>query len=224
MNDVQQPIRVMLVDDHKAILWGLQRLVESAAPAMELVGTAADCDEMLLVAKQAKPDLILLDLDLGGESSLYALPYLRQVCAARVLVLTGDRRSDAHRAAIQAGARGVILKDEPAERVLQAIGHVHGGGLWLDQRLMDGMLSLIAPDAAPPVVDAEQKKIAGLSAREREIIRALLARPGARSAEIAEGLGISEHTLRNQLSVIYDKLGLRNRIELFSYGSAHGLG
>ncbi|NSL54723.1 response regulator transcription factor [Uliginosibacterium aquaticum] len=224
MNETAAPIRVMLVDDHKAILWGLQRLVESAAPAMEVVATAASSNELLAGAKRARPHVVLLDLDLNGESSLASLPYLRQLCEARVLILTGDRHPASHRAAISAGARGVVLKDEPAEVVLQAIEHVHAGGLWLDQRLMDGMLSLIAPNMEAPVMDDSERRIAALTARERSIIRTLLASPGARTADIAALLQVGEHTLRNQLSALYEKLGVRNRIDLFAFASEHGLG
>ena len=65
----EKPIRVMIVDDHKSILWGLERLVESASPRMVVTGTAASCAEMLSVVVTARPDVILLDLDLDGQNS-----------------------------------------------------------------------------------------------------------------------------------------------------------
>lgn len=217
------PIRVMIVDDHKAILWGLQRLVESAAPRMHAVASASSCAEVLGVAEATRPDVILLDLDLNGESSLCILPALLRQQPARVLVLTGDRNPASHRAAIQAGARGVVLKDDSAETVLQAITHVHAGEVWIDRQLLTGVIGLLSPENTSRAADATGQRIASLTPREREIIRAVVAQRGAKSLVIAEALGISEHTLRNHLSVIYEKLGLRNRIDLFVFAREHDL-
>lgn len=213
-------IRVMIVDDHKSILWGLERLIESTSPRMKAVATASSCAEMFRAAEVSQPDLILLDLDLNGENSIDALPELFQHCAARVLVLTGDRKPASHQAAILAGAHGVVLKDENAETILQAIEHVHAGEMWIDQALMGRVLGSIAARGGAGR-DGKAPTVANLTAREREIIRAIVANRGAKSAVIAEVLNISEHTLRNHLTVIYDKLGLRNRIDLFAYAIEH---
>ena len=87
----ETPIRVMIVDDHKSILWGLERLVESASPRMVVTGTAASCTEMLSVVVTARPDVILLDLDLDGQNSADFLPDLLRLTNAQVLILTGGR-------------------------------------------------------------------------------------------------------------------------------------
>lgn len=213
-------IRVMIVDDHKSILWGLERLIESTGPRMKAVATASSCAEMFRAAEAAQPDLILLDLDLNGENSIDALPELLQHCTARVLVLTGDRKPASHQAAILAGAHGVVLKDENAETILQAIEHVHSGEMWIDQALMSRVLGSIAAKGGPGR-DGKPSAVVNLTEREREIIHAIVANRGAKSVVIAEVLGISEHTLRNHLTVIYDKLGLRNRIDLFAYAIEH---
>jgi len=217
-------IRVMIVDDHKAILWGLERLVESARPRLHAVATASTCAELLATAPACQPDVILLDLDLGGESSIACLPELLRNCRARVLILTGDRDPASHQAAIRAGARGVVLKDDSAETVLHAIERVHAGDIWLAPELMNRMIGLLAAQVEPAAADEAAARIASLTAREREIIRAVVRDRGAPSMAIAASLGISEHTLRNHLTAIYDKLGLRNRIDLFAFATEHRLG
>lgn len=219
------PIRVMIVDDHKAILWGLERLVESAGPRMQTVATASSRAEMLANAAAAKPDVILLDLDLNGESSIDALPDLQRTSTARVLVLTGERDPATHQAAILGGARGVIGKDENADVLLRAIGQVHSGEAWVSRRLMASVLgSLTAAGAQQTRKDPEAARIASLTQRERQIVRAVVRNRGAKGPVIAETLGISEHTLRNHLTVVYEKLGVRNRLDLFAYATEHGLG
>lgn len=217
----QSPIRVMIVDDHKAILWGLERLVESAQPRMSVAGTASTCTELLATVAAQKPDVILLDLDLNGENSADTLPSLAALTEARVLVLTGARDSSVQRAALLKGARGVISKDESAEVLLQAIERVHAGEVWINQAMMSQILEALSGGAAKR--DPEAERIASLTPRERDIVHAVATRHGEKSAAIAEVLHISEHTLRNHLTLIYEKLGVHNRVGLFAYAIKHGL-
>ena len=217
-------IRVMIVDDHKSILWGLERLVESAQPRMVVAGTAGSCAEMLSVVVTAKPDVILLDLDLDGENSAESLPDLLRLTDAKVLILTGGRDFAFHQAALMKGARGVIGKDENADVLLHAIECVYAGEIWVNRSMMGKLLesmSASANKASNP--DPEAAKIASLTPREREIVGAIVRSRGGKSLEIADSLHISEHTLRNHLTLIYEKLGVRNRIDLFAYATKHGL-
>lgn len=217
------PIRVMIVDDHKAILWGLERLVDSAKPRMEVVGTAASRAELLDRVGAARPDVILLDLDLNGESGSDALPDLQRQSSAQVLVLTGDRDPDNHQNAIMKGARGVVGKDESADVLLRAIECVHAGEVWLNRMMIGRVLGAFATGGGAPKMDPDAERIASLTERERSIVRAVVLNRGAKSQTVAETLHISEHTLRNHLTVIYDKLGVRNRLDLFAYATEHGL-
>ncbi|WP_018609010.1 response regulator transcription factor [Uliginosibacterium gangwonense] len=218
------PIQVFIVDDHKTILWGLQRLVESARPHMQVAGVAS-CREALFASLSSKKiDVIVLDLDLGGQSSIEIIPFILQNSTAKILILTGDRSPSVHRAAILAGAKGIVLKDESAETLLQAIKQIHAGEVWIDHRLMDRILDLLPGQAnQKSVQEVAQSKDSELTAREREIIRAVVLQRGAKGIVIAEALNISEHTLRNHLSTIYAKLKIRNRIDLFVYASEHSL-
>lgn len=217
------PIRVMIVDDHKAVLWGLERLVDSAKPRMEVVGTASSRTELLNKVGVAKPDVILLDLDLNGEDGADALPELPRQTAAQVLILTGDRNPESHQNAILKGARGVVGKDESADVLLRAIECVHAGEVWLNRMMIGRVLGAFAAGNGTKKEDPEAQRIASLTERERTIVRAVVRNRGAKSQTVAETLHISEHTLRNHLTVIYDKLGVRNRLDLFAYATEQGL-
>ncbi len=220
----EKPIRVMIVDDHKSILWGLERLVESASPRMVVTGTAASCAEMLSVVVTAKPDVILLDLDLDGQNSADSLPDLLRLTDAQVLILTGGRDFAFHQAALMKGARGVIGKDENADVLLHAIERVYAGEVWVNRMMMGKLLESMSANAGKgPSADPEAVKIASLTPREREIVGAIVRSRGGKSLEIADSLHISEHTLRNHLTLIYEKLGVRNRLDLFAYAIEHGL-
>jgi DNA-binding NarL/FixJ family response regulator len=217
------PIRVLLIDDHRSILWGLERLIESGKPAMQVVGTATNCADALKLIDKAAPDLILLDIGLGTENGVEEIPNLLARSHAKILVLTGLRDESLHDKAVLAGASGVVEKEAPAETILAAIQKVHEGQLWLD-RVATGRIFLeFARENAAQAVDPERAKIASLTDREREIVAIAATHAGFNAKAIAELLFISEHTLRNHLTSIYDKLQVANRLELFAYVHKHGL-
>jgi len=217
------PIRVFLIDDHLSILWGLKRLIESGEPAMKVVGSARNCTEALERLNDALPDLILLDLDLGTENGVEEIPKLVARSKAKILVLTGVRDKNAHDAAVLAGARGIVEKEAPAEIILRAIEKVHEGQVWLDRFATARMFVEFSRGGGAPLQDPEQVKISALTEREREIVSAVSSSAGSNAKKIAEQLHISEHTLRNHLTSIYDKLGVANRLELFAFAHKHGL-
>ena len=218
------PIRVLLVDDHRTILWGLEKLIESGKPNMQVVGSATNSDEALKAVEATSPDVILLDLDLGTENGLDAIPRLIAASSAKVLVLTGLRDESVHHRAVLAGARGVIEKETRAESILMAIAKVHEGEIWLDRVATGKLLVEISrKSASRSTADPAQEKIAALTVREREIIGLAASNAGGTAKSIAEKLHISEHTLRNHLTSIYEKLGVANRLELFAFAHQHKL-
>lgn len=218
------PIQVFLIDDHRSILWGLERLIESGTPAMKVVGSATSHTEALKLLDQAAPDVIVLDLDLGKENGLDAIPKLIAAGSkAKVLVLTGLRDKSVHDKAMLAGARGVVEKEASAQTILTAIAKVHEGQLWLDRAAAGRIFVEFSRKGAAQALDPEQQKISALTEREREIIAGIATNAGATARTIAEMLHISEHTLRNHLTSIYDKLDVANRLELFAYAHKHGL-
>jgi two-component system, NarL family, nitrate/nitrite response regulator NarL len=212
-----KPIRVFLVDDHKTVLWGLERLIESAAPRMNVVGMAENSEEMLAKLPSAQPDVILLDLDLGGISSMGCLETLKDWRSIRVLILTGSSDPAVHQQAVVRGARGVVHKQVAAEVLLRAIEKVHSGEIWLEATLLGRVMTALSIGKAP---DPEVPKWPELTAKERQIVNTLVQERGARNKIIADKLNISESTLRNHLTTIYSKLGLEGRMELYLYATS----
>ena len=217
------PIRVLLVDDHKTMLWGLERLIDGEQPRMQVMGKASNKTEVFAFLKFSKPDIVLLDVDLNGDNSLDFLEELLQESQARVLVLTASQDPLVHQRAIIKGASGVVLKSENAEVILRAIQYVHDGELWYDRAATSRLLrSLNAP--VPMFSKATNLgRIATLTPKERQVVIAMALIPGARNKVVADRLCMSEHTLRNHLTGIYAKLDLENRLELCMFAIEHKL-
>lgn len=214
-------MRIMVVDDHPTLVWGIEQLIATQSPRMQVVATATHAQDALNKASTDRPDVVLLDLDLDGRSGLDIVPALSNQKACRVLVLTGERRPQVLDEAVRLGARGILRKDASAQSVIKAIEKVHAGEIWLDRvsmaRVLGGM------NHRTPQTP-EQARHCTLTRRERKIIQVILAGHGAANKLLADRLFISEHTLRNHLSSIYHKLCVRNRLELYVYALKHRLG
>ena len=217
-------IRVLLVDDHKSLLWGLTKLIDGERPQMEVVGAASTRAEALALAVEKQPDIVLLDIDLGDEGdTLDFLPDLLRETNARVLMLTGVRDRAVHDRAVELGARGVLLKDESGEVIVKAVEKVHGGEYWLDRAATGRVLDRKANEAQnkksaqPPGIDE-------LTPAELHVIEEVVRQASKTSKEIAESMNMSVKTLNNHLTKIYSKLGVKNRFDLFIYALKHGLG
>lgn len=206
-----KPIEVYIVNDHKIVLWGLERLIASATPRTKVAGTAESCDALIPRLSVVRPDVIVLDLDSGG-GTLSCLQRLAVEHAARVLILTGSNDPAAHHQAAVRGARGVVSKKAEPETLLRAIEKVHQGELWLDRGTLGrAMTTLASPQKHAP----DASKLSALTCKERLIVNTLVREKGARNKIIANKLHISEHTLRNHFTTIYDKLQVSGRMELF---------
>ena len=218
-------IRVFIAEDHRITLWGLTRLIGSSR-SMEVVGTACSRAELLGDESAAEADVLLLDLDLAGESTADSLASLRERCPGRFLVLTGTDDFEAHRRAVMKGAHGVLHKSEPAETVLRAIEKVSEGQIWMNRTLLGEVFERLTDTGRKetPRSDPVAERIASLTPREREIVATMVSHSGAKQIAVAEKLAMSEHTLRNHLTTIYSKLQVRGRLELHVFASAHGLG
>jgi DNA-binding NarL/FixJ family response regulator len=198
------------------------RLLLANQPDMMVVGEAATSAEALAVASTVQPDIIVLDLDLGGESALDLMPVLLVVAPqAHVLILTGVRDTTLHQHALRLGARGLVRKEQAAEVLLQAIVKVHAGEAWLERTMMAMVLDTLGRASRAQQLDPEAAKIATLTARERDIIA--LIGEGLRNRQIATRLRISETTVRHHLTVIFDKLEVMDRLELVVYAYRHSL-
>lgn len=216
---IKNSTRILLIDDHKSFMDGLSMVINSQSPSMEVVGMASNRAEAMTAVGELKPDLILLDMALGDSLSLNFLPELLEKTSAKVLMLTGLQNPDLHESAIVKGARGVLLKGESAKVILKAIEKVHAGEIWASNTMLIRVIDQI--NIGKKQVDPEGRKIADLTAREREIIDALLTFDGSTNKEIARQLFISTSTLKNHLTTIYSKLGVKNRVQLMKYALNH---
>ncbi len=217
------PIRVFLINSQRCVLWGLERLIESRQPAMQVVGCAGSCAGAFEQIAAAAADLILLDVDLGNDDSSAAIPELKARSRAKILVLTGSRDASLHDRVVLAGASGVVRKESPAQTILAAIDKVHAGQLWLDRLTIGRIFGEISKIRSAQELDPEQVKIASLTDREREVVTLAANRPGANGQTLAQMLNISEHTLRNHFTSIYNKLNVSNRLAMSAYAYKHGL-
>ena len=221
-----RPIRVLLADDHAIMLWGLRQLVESASPRMTVSGTATSCSELLSHPALAETDVVLLDLGLRDASSLGCLRQLVSEAGVKVVVLTGDPNPKQHRDAVLGGARGVVLKSQPSDAVLEAVERVHAGEVSFDGSLMSMLLDSVPGLAHKPhgvSHDSYAGRIKSMTPKELEVVRSVVLHRGAKSTVVADALGMSEHTLRNHLTVIYSKLGVHGKLDLYVYAVEHGL-
>lgn len=220
-HDALQPIRVFLIEGQSILLWGLQQLIKSNEPAMQLVGSAANLANALAVVAASSPDVILLDLDLHGEHAL-DIPALVAESRARVLVLTRQDDQSVQDKAILDGAWGVLGRHASPEIFLDAIAKVHQGQLWLDHAATGRVFVALSRHETVRAADTLHSRISTLTQREKRIIACIFENSGDPARTIAEKLHISESTLRNHLTSIYGKLGISNRFELISYTLKNG--
>lgn len=214
-----QPIRILIVDDHAIMREGLRMLIENR-PGMVVVGEGANRVDALAAAAREHPDVILLDLDLGGDMVLDCIPELLAASGgARVLILTGVRNPDLHRQAVRQGAMGLVLKEKATEVLLQAIEKVNAGEVWLERVMMASVLDQMRRGPEQP--SPEAARIATLTPREIEVIPLIC--EGLKNREIARRLFISEVTVRHHLRAIFAKLEVTDRLELLIYAYRHGL-
>jgi DNA-binding NarL/FixJ family response regulator len=215
-------IRVAIIEGHAIVRAGIRMLIERE-PGIEVVSEATTATEAL-AAKSAPPDIILLDIRLRTEIGLDVLPQLlKQFAPAKVLVLTAVEDSETQLLAIEAGASGVVMKEQAPEVLVKAIQAVSLGEPWIGSALSTAALHKLSRARTEKArTDPEAAKIALLTPREREVIAAV--RRGLNSAGIARELTISEATVRHHLTSILSKLEVTNKLELAVYAFHHGLG
>ncbi|GAA3447916.1 response regulator transcription factor [Planomonospora venezuelensis] len=187
-------IRVMIAEDQGMMRDALALLL-GMEDDIEVVAQTGDGEAILGVAREARPDIALLDVELPGRSGLDAVAELRRGGVA-VLVLTTFARPGYLRRAMESGAAGFLVKDGPVEELAAAIRRVVAG-----ERIVDPALAAAALTAGP----------SPLTGRERDVLAAAL--DGAAVADIAARLHLSESTVRNHLSAAIGKTRTRNRIE-----------
>jgi len=207
-------ITVVLVDDHAVVRSGL-RLLLDAQDDIDVVGEAGNAKEAVFRARALKPDVILLDIVMPGESGIDVLPkLLKEAPEMRVLVLSMQDDPSYVREAFAAGASGYVLKEAVDEEVVSAVREIAAGGRYVHPALGARMIAAEAEERAAAEADP-------LSEREREILRLLAL--GHTNQEIARQLYISVRTAESHRAHIMQKLRLSTRAELVRYALLHGL-
>jgi two-component system, NarL family, response regulator NreC len=207
-------IQVVLVDDHAVVRSGLHLLLD-AQEDIEVVGEAGNAKDAIFRARALKPDVILLDVVMPGESGIEVLPkLLKESPETKVLVLSMQDDPSYVREAFAAGASGYVLKEAVDEEVVSAVREIASGGRYVHPALGARMISAEAEERAAAEADP-------LSDREREILRLLAL--GHTNQEIARRLYISVRTAESHRAHIMQKLRLSTRAELVRYALSHGL-
>lgn len=205
------PVRLMIVDDHEIVRTGL-RLALEIEPDLIIAGEAATGEEFLRRLPAVRPDLVLLDVLMGGMGGIEACRLAKAgQPALRVLMLTSHADDQAVVAAVLAGAAGYVLKTVSRTDLLKAIRTVAAGGALLDPSVTGAVTRRLVELNR----QARQEEAALLSDREREVLQRVA--EGLTNKEIAATLGITEKTARNHISHILDKLGLSRRTEAAAY-------
>ena len=217
------PIGVMLVHPCRIVLSGLQRIIDDERPRLAVVGTATDGASATLLAQKLKPDVVVLDAGLSVANGGNLMETLITGPDTRVLLLGDPRHKEQREAAILRGACGVMQREDTPGTLVRAIEKVHEGELWLDRFTAGRLFLELSPRKSLAAQDPSQTKIGSLTEREQEVVRTLVTNPGADNKTLAKTLHIGEHTLRNHLSRIYDKLGVPNRVELYIFAQRHDL-
>ncbi len=204
------PIRVVIADDHAVVRRGLRQVLESEG-GFEVVAEAADVEGARRYIRGHRPDVLVLDLNLPGGSSLGDIPALRNEWPdTQIVVLTMQNEPAYARQALGAGALGYVLKEAAEAELVEAIRRAAVGDSYLNPRL--GARVAAEPPPGPPD---------GLSEREAEILRMVAL--GHTNTEIAETLYLSVRTVETHRAHIQQKLRLGSRAELVRYALEHGL-
>jgi two-component system response regulator DesR len=197
-------IRVLLAED-QALLRGALAALLALETDIDVVGTAADGEAAWRELQRLKPDVLVSDIEMPGLTGLeLAQRIARHELPMKVVIVTTFARAGFLRRALDAGVRGYLLKDAPAEQLADAIRNVHRGG-----RAIDPQLAMEAWGEADPLTD-----------RERQALR--LAGEGHSASDIAAQLNLSQGTVRNYLSEAIGKLGVGNRIEAYRLARQKG--
>jgi DNA-binding NarL/FixJ family response regulator len=203
MND---PVRIMLIDDHALFRESLVRLLE-AEPDFQVVAHCATVAEARRLLNRTAVDVILLDYDLGEEFGTDLLQELRtQENSSRILMVTAGMRDSVTLTALNSGVAGIIFKHSGPGQLIEAIHRVAKGEMWLDTGVVR---SLISSSGEKP---ESAQGVRSLSDRQRMVLRSIL--DGLTNKEIASQLQVSETSIKASIQELFDKAGVRTRSQL----------
>lgn len=203
-------VRVLIVDDEHLVREGIAALL-ALQPGIEVIGVAENGSDAIELAWAPHPDVVLMDVRMPGMDGVEAAGILR--ARAKVLMLTTFDDDDYIVRALRAGASGYLLKDLPAAELAQAVRLVHAGVDQYSATVSGRLAALVRPPLAAPTIE--------LTPRELEVLR--LVAGGAANREIARAMYLSEGTVKNHVSNILSRLGVRDRTQAAIYARDRGL-
>ena len=211
-------VRILIVDDHPVVRNGLAAMLGTQSD-FQVVGEAGSGIEALEIVRNHQPDVVLLDLEMPELDGVETLKLLRSdYPKAKVIIFTAFDTDERIVSAVQAGAKGYLLKGSPRDNIFQAIRVVSEGGTTLEPIVTSKLMNHIANRES---ASADRNLIDPLTDRETEVLE-LLAQ-GKTNNEIAESLVISQRTVKFHVSSILKKLGASNRTKAVTLASQYGL-
>jgi two-component system nitrate/nitrite response regulator NarL len=212
------PIRVLIANGHGLLRDGLRRVLEDGGYAV--VGETADGEAVVSLAKQTRPDVILLDLAMPRQDGIEILRRLSaaELPARTLLFMPSAERNQAIRA-LRLGAFGVIPQEATSQRLFESIHCIMAGNYWVESTNVSDLVKALREDS--PAEGTPRQRRFGLTPREMETITLVVA--GYSNPEIAQRFSISEQTVKHHMSNIFDKLGVSNRLELALFTVNHRL-
>ncbi|HEX6762804.1 MAG TPA: response regulator transcription factor [Gaiellaceae bacterium] len=210
-------IRVVVADDQRVVRDGLTMLL-GLIDDLEVAGTAADGHEAVTLARETRPDVVLMDLRMPGLDGAEATRLIRgELPQTQVLVLTTYADDDSLFPALQAGARGYLTKDASAEEIEQAIGAVAAGRTHLDPAIQQRLVAAVVDSRTAAAAEPPDE----LTAREVEVLKLIAA--GLSNTEIAAALVVGSATVKTHVNHIFQKTGARDRAQAVRYAYEHGI-
>jgi DNA-binding NarL/FixJ family response regulator len=215
----QQPIRIVLADDHPVVRIGVRNML-TERDGFEVVGEADDGDEAITQTLEQTPDILLLDVQMPRLPGLEAMRAIMNGSpTVKIILLTSTITTQQIIEALHIGARGIVLKDALAAGLHTAIKTVYAGDYWIGGKRVVNLVSALHDlmrQAQPP-----QRKTYGLTPRELDVVGCIV--EGCSNRDIAKQFTLSEETVKRHLSNIFDKTGVSTRLELALFAIAHQL-
>ena len=200
-------LRIAIVDDHPMFRDGVAMTL-AADPAIDIVGQGSTAEHAIQIAQDILPDVLLLDISLPGGGIPATKEIARLFPYIKVIMLTASENEEHVSGALEAGARGYILKGIGAAELLRTVHAVHQGESYVSPQLAARLLTTMRSHAPAPAVD---DPLPSLTKREEQILDAVA--NGRTNKEIAKQLNISEKTVKHYMTNIMHKLQVRNRVE-----------
>jgi DNA-binding NarL/FixJ family response regulator len=211
-------VRVVLADDHHFYRQGLRRMLE--ADGMTIVGEATDGAKAIMLARELSPDVVVIDLKMPNTSGLAAIGQVLETSPdAQLVVLTVSADKDDAIAALAAGACSYLLKDTRADDLVNSIRLAASGHAVLSREAVRALVARVRTDS-----DTQEQALSEglqLTARELDVLRLIV--DGADNAAIGRELSLSPHTVKQHVTNIFEKLGVRSRVQAAVYAVRNGL-